>query len=645
MSDSDCFSLKEAVRQVGLLAPGSKLLALGQTVFWDEPMKAGLAIEAAKAGVGFIAGVHDTDYFAKVSGQKDSKAKFKTLAHNDGTTRNLWSAAAEFSTLFGSETVITKEELLKAGLRFDRLSRSRAGFLDEATEAWGWRGIVSTDENAPITLEVPGDTLARELCNTLRWAIDESVASMGDHYREDANAFGDEMNRVFCDVAEAPNRNLAAIYRDLLKPLYSIVAGNELDFETSQTSELLRFNRSTIDLPRFELLAKYVNHSTRAEACKAYDEAVKDYPGLYELARFGSGAIPFDLVVPGHGRGTIRLGNRGAVIATKKPLFLSYKKPLESLEEFASLIETKFGPNCAVIGKAVTLIGMLGREFTFAFHDGASSYVKASRALHQKLDFKVNSILRIKYQTWDGLADIDTWFHLPKPFQTAFGGEEVCAPSFASRWRTVVSEQQDRLEQLGKIKKPGDLLAYLDQRVGGAWSSQAKEYTQIHATLAELSKTIESAKRERRELVAARHASGQKWQAVQTEMGDHFRATIFEKTPSAEDIEKRTQFSAQLDALRSERQALEVRYAELGNLEREAARSDAFMKVHKRRREIELESELKRLSLIREAVISSKGLENANRRPSAWWLPLVSPDGKWFEQIMATATCCWEPMN
>lgn len=645
MSDSDCFSLKEAVRQVGLLAPGSKLLALGQTVFWDEPMKAGLAIEATKAGVGFIAGVHDTDYFAKVSGQKDSKTKFKTLAHNDGTTRNLWSAAAEFSTLFGSETVITKEELLKAGLRFDRLSRSRAGFLDEATEAWGWRGIVSTDENAPITLEVPGDTLARELCNTLRWAIDESVASMGDNYRESASAFGDEMNRVFCDVAEAPNRNLAAIYRDLLKPLYSIVAGKELDFETSQTSELLRFNRSTIALPRFELLAKYVNHSTRAEACKAYDEAVKDYPGLYELARFGSGAIPFDLVVPGHGRGTIRLGNRGAVIATKKPLFLSYKKPLESLEEFASLIETKFGPNCAVIGKAVTLIGMLGREFTFAFHDGASSYVKASRALHQKLDFKVNSILRIKYQTWDGLADIDTWFHLPKPFQTAFGGEEVCAPSFASRWRTVVSEQQDRLEQLGKIKKPGDLLAYLDQRVGGAWSSQAKEYTQIHATLAELSKTIESAKRERRELYAARHASGQKWQAVQTEMGDHFRATIFEKAPSAEDIEKRAQFSAQLDALRSERQALEVRYAELGNLEREAARSDAFMKVHRRRREIELESELKRLSLIREAVISSKGLENANRRPSAWWLPLVSPDGKWFDQIMATATCCWEPMN
>ena len=645
MSDPNCFSLSEAVRQVGAIPGKSKILALGQTVFWDEPMKAGLAIEAAKAGVGFIAGVHDTDYFAKVSGNKDSRAKFKTLPHNDGSTRNLWSAAAEFSTLFGSETVITKEELLKAGLRFDRLSRSRPGFLDEATEAWGWRGIVSTDENAPITLEVSGDTLAHELCNTLRWAIDESVAAMGDKFVPGAHAFGDKLNEVFCTYAETPNRNLAAIYRDLLKPIYSLVAGSELDFETSQTSELLRFNKSTFGLPRFELFAKYVNHATRAEAGKAYNEAVHEFPGLYELSRFGSGAIPFDLVIPGQGRGTIRLGNRGAVIATKKPQFLSYKKPLESLEELATLIEAKFGPNCAVIGKAVTLIGMLGREFTFAFHEGASSYVKASRVLHRKLDFRVHSILRIRYQTWDALADVETWFNLPKPFQTAFGGEAICAQSFASRWRNVVAEQGDRLEQLGKIKKPGDLLAFLDSKIGGAWSSQAKEYDQIHDKLAELSQVLEAAKRERRELYGARRATGQKWQVVQKEMGDHFRATIYEKEPPDKELRKRETFKAQLEVIRNEREAIGARYAELGAKEREAARSDAFVKIHKRRREIELESELKRLSLIREAVISSKGLENANRRPSAWWLPLVSPDNQWFNQIMKTATCYWEPMN
>jgi hypothetical protein len=644
MSDPNCFSLSEAVQQVGDIPGNSKILALGQTVFWDEPMKAGLALKAAKAGVSFIAGVHDTDYFAKVSGNKDSRAKFKTLAHNDGSTRNLWSAAAEFSTLFGSETVITKEELLKAGLRFDRLSRSRPGFLDEATEAWGWRGIVSTDEIAPITLEVSGDSLARELCNTLRWAIDESVSSMGGDYRERAVKFGDEMNRVFCDVAETPNRNLASIYRDLLRPIYSMVAGQDLDFETSQTSELLKFNKNTFMLPRFELFAQFVANTSRKESCQAYNEAVRDYPGLYQLSRFGSGAIPFDLVIPGQGRGTIRLGNRGAVIATKKPQFLSYKKPLESLEELAALIEDKFGPNCTVVGKAVTLIGMLGREFTFAFHEGASSYVKASRVLHQKLDFKVHSILRIRYQTWDALADIETWFNLPKPFQTAFGGEAICAPSFASRWRTVVAEEGDRLEQLGKIKKPGDLLAFLDSKIGGAWSSQAKEYDEIHGKLAELSQVIEAAKKERRELYNAWRATGQQWQVVQREMGDHFRETIFEKTPTAENLAKREAYAAQLEDIRDQRGVIEARYSELGTKEREAARSDAFVKVHKRRREIELESELKRLSLIREAVISSKGLENANRRPSAWWLPLVSPDGKWFERIMETATCYWEPM-
>ena len=160
-----------------------------------------------------------------------------------------------------------------------------------------------------------------------------------------------------------------------------------------------------------------------------------------------------------------------------------------------------------------------------------------------------------------------------------------------------------------------------------------------------MSRAIGTLKASRRELYNARRETGQKSQAVQKGMGDHFHATIFEKTPSEIDLARRIEFSTQLEEVRDERDAIEARYAALGAKERGAARSDAFVKVHKRRREIELESELKRLSLIREAVISSKGLENANRRPSAWWLPLVSPDAQWFNQIMKTATCYWEPMN
>ena len=644
MSEPSCMRLGEAVQEVGQRAPGSKFLALGQTVFWDEPMKASLALEAQRAGVGFVAGVHDTDYFAKISGNKDHRVKFKALPHNDGSTRNLWSAAAEFSELFGSETVVTKEELLKAGLRFDRLSRSRPGFLDEATEAWGWRGVVSTDDNAPITLEVSADQLARELCNTLRWAIDESVQSIGENNRPAARSIGDQLNEKFCDAAETSNRNLAAVYRDLLQPMYEQVAGEPLSFETSQTSELLRFNRSTVGLPRFEFLKFFVDHRTRAAACTAYNEAISTYPGLYGLTRFGTGAIPFDLVIPGLGRGTIRLGNRGAVITTKKPQFLSYKKPLESLEELAGLIEDKFGPNCALIGKAVTLIGMLGREFTFAFHDGASNYVRASRVLHQKLSFHVHPILRIRYQTWDSLASIDNWFSLPKPFQAAFGTEAICAPSFASRWRTVVEEQKCRLDQLGKIRKPADLLNYLDQKVGGAWSLQCREYSDIHGRLTALSRAIDQIKQTRRDLHNEWRASGQRWQEIQKAMGDHFRAEIFEKTPSESALLKRQKFVDQIHDLRVERDLLRVKISDLGDEERTMAQSEEFLKVHKRRREIELEAELKRLSMIREAVICSRGLENSNRRPSAWWLPLVSSDGKWFRAIAESATCYWEPM-
>lgn len=637
-------SVGEAVQQVGKMAPGSKFLALGQTVFWDEPMKASLALEAKRAGIGFVAGVHDTDYFAKVSGSKDHRSRFKALPHNDGSTKNLWSAAAEFSELFGSETVITKDELLKAGLRFDRLSRSRPGFLDEATEAWGWRGIVSTDDNPPITLEVNADQLARELCNTLRWAIDNSVQSIGDGNRDSARQIGDQLNEQFCEAAEMSNRNLAAVYRDLLAPMYSTVAGEELDFETAQTSELLRFNKSTFHLPRFEFLAKFVDHRTRKQACQAYNEAITTYPGLYGLTRFGTGAIPFDLVIPGLGRGTIRLGNRGAVITTKKPQFLTYKKPLESLEELANLLESKFGPNCAIIGKAVTLIGMLGREYTFAFHEGASNYVRASRVLHQKLDFRVNPILRIQYQTWDGLANVENWFSLPKPFQAAFGTETICAPSFASRWRSVVEDQKCRLEQLGKIRKPAELLNYLDQKVGGSWSLQFKEYQSIHGKLSEISRQIDDLKVKRRWLHNQWRELGQIWQQVQTEMGKHFRAHIFEQDATAEALAQRQIFVDQLHDLRVERDLLKAKISDLGDEERSIAQGQEFLRIHKRRREIELEAELKRLTMIREAVICSRGLENANRRPSAWWLPLVSPDGKWFKAISESATCYWEPM-
>jgi hypothetical protein len=637
-------NLEEAVTQASRFAPGIPLLALGQTVFWDEPMKAALALRAKAQGVKFIAGVHDTDYFAKAPGAKSGGKGYKTLPHNDGSTRGLWSAAAEFSVLFGSETVITKEALIKNGLRFERLSQAKSNFLDEATEAWGWRGIVSLSDTPPVTLEVPADSVARELCNTLRWVLDQSVQSIGGDLTA-AFATSDHINKILCDAAELDGQSLAGVYRQILPDMYSLVAGEPVDLDLTQTSELLRFNLSTFGQKRFALLSKYVNHQTRQEAREAYNSAIKGYSGLYELERFGTGAIPFDLVVPGHGRGTIRLGNRGAVIMTPKPLFLSFKKPLASLEEFATLVEDKFGPHCAVVGKAVTLIGMLGAEFIFAFHEGASGYVKVSKKLHESLGHTVHPILRIRYHTWDSLAEVCNWLKLPTPFQHAFGSEDVCTPSFAARWRTVGDEQRSLLRRLSEIRKPLDLLQFIEGLVGGAWKTQAAEYSNLYEYLGALSQSVTHFKTERHAAYARLKSIRREWQAVQLDMGAHFRKEIFEKTPSAEALSARSRFQEQLAALGNERESLREKLMQLGQQQRQAAQSDEVTKAHRRRREIELEAELKRLRLIREATISSEGLENANRRPSGWWIPLVSPDGAWFRQISKTAECYWEPMS
>jgi hypothetical protein len=642
-------SISEALADLDRVAPGAPLLALGQTVFWDEPMKAGVAL-IAQGSRRLIAGVHDTDYFAKLPGGRRGDSAFQIVPHNDTTTRGLWSAAGEFSALFGSETVITQELLQHAGLRLERLERDRPRLLDEATEAWGWRGIVSLAETTPITAEVPVRDLMPELMAALDWALQETVACVSEPERIIAQERADRLRELVQTTFEAhPDANLSEFYRLLIPSLYRFVAGSEVELETAKTTDLLTFNTQTCDLARFDLPGLFLDPETAEVARQAYDSAVAGTE-IYSLDRFGTGAIPFDLVIPGVGRGTLRIGRRALIVMTRQPQFVTLKKPVRSTRDLAEAIESKFGPNCVLIGKAVTLLGMLAREHVFVFHEGASGYARSSRKLHAALaqaglGLRMNPILRVRYRVWDALAKCFTWLRLPEPLQRPFGAEEICAPSFASRWSEVAAEQRELLERIGRLRRPLDLIRFLEESASGSWKCLAREYQSLHDRLETVEQGVNELKERRRDAYGRLKALKRQRGEAEAAKGRHWRERIFEREPSEDDLRERERLSQEVERLV---QAVAETHAEIRALlreQKEFVSAPEVRQVHERRRAIELEAELKRLRLIRQAVICSTGLTRASHRPSAWWFPLLCPDGGWFRHTIDTAQCWLEPLE
>lgn len=641
-------SIDEALKELEQLDPSVPMLALGQTVFWDEPMKAGIAksLRSMHSSRRFVAGVHDTDYFAKHPSGVRHPGEFAILPHNDTTTRGLWSAAGEFSTLFGSETVVSRDALLASGLRLRTLSRTRPRILDEATEAWGWRGVVALDEHAPITAQVTAKHAYPRLKEAFDWAVDATLQRISEPDR----IVADDRAKRLREVVGVPRdgESLGQYYLRILPGLYRLLGAEPSDIETSATTELLKFNLSTCDQPRFQLLRFFLDPETRDLAIRSYNEAIRGSE-IYGLDRFGSGALPFDVVVPGRGRGTLRVGRKGLVIMTPQPLFATLSRPVLGLADLAQVIERKFGKDCTIIGKAVTLIGMLAREFIFVFHDGASNYVRYSRRFHQMLreagcDIEAHPILRVRYHTWDALRACSTFLSLPEPLVRPFGSEELCAPSFAARWMQVAKEQEQLLANLGQLKRPTELIRFFDENIGGFWNCLNREYDHLHSRLERLDADIEDLKRQRHEKYRLRRLLRQERVGAEVAKGRHFRERIFEKNSSDEDFRARADHTKRVeDAIHAITQnEHEIRV--LLNRQSELVKEPEIQAIHERRRGIELEAELKRLRLIQHATIASRGLEKSALRPGAWWFPLVSPDGRWFDETMRTAECYLEPL-
>ncbi|MEQ1933331.1 MAG: hypothetical protein ABL962_05560, partial [Fimbriimonadaceae bacterium] len=303
-----------------------------------------------------------------------------------------------------------------------------------------------------------------------------------------------------------------------------------------------------------------------------------------------------------------------------------------------------------LIGKAVTLIGMLSREFVFVFHEGASSYVKRSRAFHQALaaaghGLRFNPILRVRYAVWDALAECRTWLKLPEPLQGPFGAEEICTPSFASRWREVQAEQAELLTKVAACRRPIDLIAFLRDQSGQSWRCLSQEYEQIHDRLSALDRNIECLRSKRRKLYGQLRAQRQERGQAEVRKGEHWRLAIFEKSATEADWAERARLTEDVQKAAHAQAATENEIRHLMARQRELAREPDVMNDHQRRREIELEAELKRMKLIRRAIVATTGLTNSNLRPSAWWFSVLCPDGGWFAETIRTAESYLEPLE
>jgi hypothetical protein len=99
----------------------------------------------------------------------------------------------------------------------------------------------------------------------------------------------------------------------------------------------------------------------------------------------------------------------------------------------------------------------------------------------------------------------------------------------------------------------------------------------------------------------------------------------------------RAKVDIQISALRDEVRQLKTQANSLVAQRVEMEKSESLRAARDLREALENEAELHRFFLVRDAILASDGLRYTNYRPTAWWLPMVSPDGKWFRNLTQSA--------
>ncbi|MBB6052137.1 hypothetical protein [Armatimonas rosea] len=616
--------------------PNTTFLALGQTALWDEPTKATLRrrLDHFWPEASILAGVHDTDYFAKLHGfHQPGGEAFALVGHDDHKTRALWSAAGEMSQLFGSEDVPTRDLLLReAGVSLKKalaFADDPDALLSELTMAWGWTGILHAGWERQISAEVKLAEILPTLTEQIRWATEGSAVG------QTLIGWVEEFS------AAHPDALLPCLYQYLLPRLYEQLLGAlPQNFATTRTTTLLRFNTETCSHPRFWLVQAFLDPATRAQAREAYDLAVEGGE-QYTLDQFGPGARPFDLVVPGRGRGTLRVRADGSVwIDTPDPIHLPGEKVITSVRQLAERIESALGPDCVLIGKAVALLPMLTAEWVLVFHEGASGYSwRSARLMAELRRLRVSHptlrpILRITYHTWDSLsAAPGVRLTLPEHLTQALGRQTLDADDFAACWRRGSEWESRRLTELAGLRSPKSLLAYLERH---CLLMSAAEYARANNTLQLLWEQARTLRDHERSVLTEVRQLRATSNALEHAKGDDFRARGSVLDDAAVQ-ERRERFDLPLAQNRRRVRQLLLQAKQLHRERVIIERSPRALAARTTLRRIEAEAEIAKARLAKNALQTVHGLPHTEKRPSAWWFPQVDPSGRWFNQVADTA--------
>ena len=634
--------------------PNTPFLALGQTVWWDEPMKAALRVLLDAAGLGgqMVLGVHDTDYFAKAHMQLPPGERYALLPHNDGSTRDLWSAAGEISQFMGSECFPTRHALTKHGVPFQWLANkkgdSRQTFIDDITGAWGWRGLVFAGSADTVVNELRLEDVIPGIRRMLEWGFDGTVSAIeSTDVVPHARRLSQRLVEACCACCRnSPETTLTHLYATMFPQLLEELMGRPMTgFTVTSTSELLRFSPETAGLPRFEFLDLFLRPSTRQTAVQAYNQAIAGTE-IYGLDKFGLGALPFDVVVPGQGRGTLRITLRAVHIETRQPIRIRIARPIECVADLAGVLSDHLGDRVVLVGKAVALISMLAREFIFVFNEAGSMYVHRTRQMNAELKARgipvdVHPILRLHYQTLDAAEGIPTVIRLPEPFRGPFGAQSLPMAQLSARWRKVVEEQEALLGALSAIRGTRNLLDYLGHLEPGRWVCLRSEYERLMTELRRHRELVEPVAQQVRGLYETVAGLRARIAAAEQEMSRHFRS-VSEWT-AAEKV-RRADFVSRLADLHARRRAALSKVRDLKARRLELERSDEVRRLRSRVEEISIAAEMARLRLVRDALLTVEGLPHTDHRPCSWWIPMVDPSGAWFQRVVETAHAYTEPL-